>query len=81
MVVDTPISLTIINIILMSKTFEELVQLRQDNKITWLEFVQQSDYADDYKRWLEERGTEPDNDSAELFLDMTDATFFDSQDK
>lgn len=61
----------------MHKTFEELVQLKKDNVITWLEFVEQTDYADAYRRWLENRGLEPDEDSAELFLDMTDATFMD----
>lgn len=63
------------------KSFEELVQLKQDGKIGWVEFLQMSEYADDYKEWLNDRGEEPNEDNAELFCDMTDTAFQDSQDK
>ena len=41
------------------KTFEELVQLKQDKKIGWLDFVRLGDNAEEYARWCEDHGTEP----------------------
>lgn len=62
-----------------TKTFEELEQLKQDGRIGWVEFVQQSEYAGKYAEWLSDRGEEPDEDNAEFFLDMTDMSFIESQ--
>lgn len=64
-----------------TKTFEELVQLKQDGKIGWVEFLQQSEYADAYAKWLKDRGAKADEDNAELFVDMTDANLMDSQEQ
>lgn len=64
----------------MKRTFEELVQLRQDGKISWVEFLKESDYVEDYEQWLADRGAEADEDNAQLFLDMTENSFLDSQD-
>lgn len=61
------------------KSFDELVQLKQDGKIGWVEFLQRSEYAEDYNRWLTERGATADEDNAELFYDMTDAAFMEGQ--
>lgn len=58
------------------KTFEELVQLKQEKKIGWLDFVRLGDSADDYAQWCEEHGTEPSEESAELFVDMTEERLF-----
>ena len=38
------------------KTYEELVQLKQDGKIGWLEFLQLGDDAEDFRNWCEEHG-------------------------
>lgn len=62
-----------------TKTFDELEQLRQNGKIGWVEFVQQSEYAEKYAEWLRDRGEEPSEDNAEFFLDMTDMNFIESQ--
>lgn len=65
----------------MQKTHEELVQLKQDGKISWTEFLLQGEYAEDYKAWLDSRGEQPTEDNAEFFYDMSEASFWDSQDK
>lgn len=62
------------------KTFEELVQLKQDNKIGWLEFIRQGDHADDYAQWCEEHGVEPSDENAELFVEMTEERLYEDFD-
>ena len=61
------------------KSFEELEQLKQEGRIGWVEFLLQSEYGESYKIWLNDRGAEADEDNAELFLEQTDASFFDNQ--
>ena len=63
-----------------SKSFEELELLKQEGRIGWVEFLQQSEYRESYQQWLDDRGAEPDEDNAELFLEQTDAMFLESQD-
>lgn len=63
-----------------SKSFEELELLKQKGRIGWVEFLQQSEYSESYQQWLADRGAEPDEDNAELFLEQTDAMFIESQD-
>jgi hypothetical protein len=58
---------------MQKKSFEELELLKQEGRIGWVEYLQQSEYGDD-------RGAEPDEDNAELFLEQTDATFLENQD-
>jgi hypothetical protein len=62
------------------KTFEELELLKQDGRIGWVEYLQQSEYSESYRQWLADRGAEPDEDNAELFVEQTDAAFLESQD-
>lgn len=62
------------------KSFEELERLKQEGRIGWVEFLLQSEYGISYKQWLEDRGAEPDEDNAELFLEQSDASFFEIQD-
>lgn len=39
---------------LQNKSYEELVQLQQDGKITLVEFVEaQSELADEWKEWID----------------------------
>lgn len=52
------------------KSYEELVQLKQDGKIGWLEFVQLGDDAEDFKNWCEEHGEQQSEEYAELFVEM-----------
>jgi hypothetical protein len=53
--------------------FDELVQMKQDGKIGWLDFVLKGDDAEEYKQWCQDHGEEPTEDNAELFVEMTDA--------
>ena len=52
------------------KSYEELVQLKQEGKIGWLEFVQLGDDAEDFKNWCEEHGEQQSEENAELFVEM-----------
>ena len=63
-----------------SKSFQELELLKQEGRIGWVEYLQQSEYSESYQQWLSDRGAEPDEDNAELFLEQTDAKFLESQD-
>ena len=60
------------------KTFEELEQLKQEGRIGWVDFLQMSEYSESYQQWLHDRGAEPDEDNAELFVEQTDAAFLDN---
>ncbi len=60
------------------KTFDELVQLKQDGKIGWLEFVQQGENADDFAKWCDEHCVDPSEDAAELFVDMTEERLYEN---
>ena len=53
--------------------YNELVQMKQDGKIGWLDFLLKGDDADDYKQWCQDRGEEPTEANAELYVEMTDA--------
>lgn len=61
------------------KTFEELEQLKQEGRIGWVEYLLQSEYSESYQQWLADRGAEPDEDNAELFVEQTDVTFLESE--
>ena len=61
------------------KTFEELEQLKQEGRIGWVEYLLQSEYSESYQQWLADRGAEPDENNAELFVEQTDATFLESE--
>lgn len=65
----------------MSKkySYDELVVLKQEGKISWLEFVKRSEQAQDYLQWCKDHGVEPTDDNAELYLEMTDTTLMNGQ--
>lgn len=63
-----------------TKSFEELDKLKQEGRIGWMEYLQQSEYQESYKQWLEDRGAVADEENAEFFLEQTDASFLESQD-
>lgn len=54
------------------KSIEELYELRQEDKITWLEFVRESEYAQEYETWCNEYGFSATDDTAFLFLEKKD---------
>ena len=65
----------------MSKKYssDELVVLKQEGKISWLEFVKRSEQSQDYLQWCKDHSVEPTDDNAELYLEMTDTTLMDGQ--
>ena len=75
------IIINISEIIMAKRTYEELVQLRQDGKIGWKQFVLEGDDAEGYRQWCEDHGMEPTDDNAELYVEMTDERMFENQDE
>ena len=75
------IIINISEIIMAKRTYEELVQLRQDGRIGWKQFVLEGDEAEDYKQWCEDDGMEPTDDNAELYVEMTDERMFENQEE
>ena len=53
-------------------SYDELVQMKQDGKIGWLDFVMKGDDAEEYKQWCMNHGEEPSEANAELFVEMSD---------
>ena len=53
-------------------SYDELVQMKQDGKIGWLDFVMKGNDAEEYKQWCENHGEEPTEANAELFVEMSD---------
>lgn len=60
------------------KTFEELCKLKQLGKITWLEFVSESEYSEEFSEWCVENGLAESDDTAFLFLEWKDSQTFDN---
>ena len=54
-------------------SYNELVQMKQDGKIGWLDFLLKGDDAEEYKQWCQDHNEEPTEENAELFVEMTDA--------
>ena len=54
-------------------SYDELVQMKQDGKIGWLDFLLKGDDAEEYKQWCQDHNEEPTEENAELFVEMTDA--------
>ena len=75
------IIINISEIIMAKRTYEELVQLKQDGKIGWKQFVLEGDDAEGYKQWCEDHGMEPTDDNAELYVEMTDERMFENQEE
>ena len=53
------------------RDFGELVQLRNEGKIGYVDFLLQGVYRDEYLQWLDERDEKPNEDNAELFFEET----------
>ena len=56
-----------------NKSYDELVQMKQDGKIGWHDFVQKGDDAEEDKQWCQDHNEEPTEENAELFVERTDA--------
>lgn len=57
------------------RDFGELVQLRNEGKIGYVDFLLKGVYRDEYLQWLDERDEKPNEDNAELFFEETEASF------
>ena len=63
----------------MKNSYEDLVMMKQEGKITWVEFVTSSELSQDYQQWCKDHAVEPSEENAELFLEMTDISLMDGQ--
>ena len=61
------------------RTYDELVQLHQSGKITWLQLVEQSEDKDDFIQWCKDHNVKPDDNYAELYLEQTEGEMSFSQ--
>lgn len=52
--------------------YDERVQLLQDGRIDFLQFVMNGDHNIDYIEWCKSRNIEPSSDSAERFCELTE---------
>lgn len=62
-----------------TKTYEELVELFQEGRIGHLKFVLESGNAQDYREWYRSHGTEECDESAEFYIEQTEADMMDRQ--
>ena len=51
---------------------DELYQQLQSNQITWLEFMHQSEYSEEYSAWCKETWLSESEESAFLFSEKKD---------
>ena len=56
----------------MSLSYDERVKLRNDGRITSIEFMMLGEDGQDYLDWCSNRGIEPSPESAEFYAAMTD---------
>ena len=62
-----------------TKTYEELVEQLQDGKIGHLHFVLQGENAQDFLDWCRSHGTDPTDESAELYIEQTEIDMMEHQ--
>lgn len=53
-------------------SYEERVELLQDGRIDFLQFVMNGDHNSDYIDWCKSTNVQPSAESAELFCEMTE---------
>ena len=63
----------------MAYSFEELVQLKQDRRIGWLQFTLEGEHADGFMQWCEEHNTHPSEDTAEFYMESVELSMQDKQ--
>ncbi|MGI6794543.1 hypothetical protein ACMYZ5_09580 [Bacteroides sp. KG68] len=61
------------------KNHEELVELLQEGRINYLEFVMSGEDAEDFQEWCQFHGTDPTDESAEFYVEQMDIARMDSQ--
>ena len=63
----------------MAYSFEELVQLKQDKRIGWLQFTLESEHADDFMQWCKDHNTHPSEETAEFYMESVELSMQDKQ--
>lgn len=63
----------------MENYYDELVQLKQNEKISWVEFVKQGDNKEEFEQWCKDHSVEETEDNAQLFIEMTEDFAFENQ--
>lgn len=63
----------------MAYSFEELVQLKQDRRIGWLQFTLEGEHADDFMQWCKEHNIHPSEDTAEFYMESVELSMQDKQ--
>ncbi|MBR8726213.1 hypothetical protein IX307_001644 [Bacteroides pyogenes] len=61
------------------RTYEELVQLREEERIGWLQFALECELAEDFMQWCRDHGTIANEDTAQFYLEMVEQTAMDRQ--
>ena len=61
------------------KSIEELVQLKQEGEIGWLEFVQMGESAEDFAQWCRDHNVEQTEEYAELYVEQTEVRLWEEQ--
>lgn len=60
-------------------SYDELVQLKQEGRIGWVEFIKASDDKEAYEKWCREHGENETENTALLFIEMNDARTIDNE--
>ena len=58
----------------MARSYDELVRLKEDGRIGWLQFALECELADDFMDWCKSHGTSPNEDTAQFYLEMVELT-------
>ena len=61
------------------KSYEELVQLKQNGEIGWLELVQLGENAEDFAQWCQDHNVEQTEEYAELYVEQTEERLWEEQ--
>ena len=64
---------------MVTKTYEELVELLQDGKIGHLRFVLEGENAQDFLDWCRSHGTDPTDESADFYIEQTEIDVMERQ--
>lgn len=61
------------------KNHEELVELLQEGRIGYLQYVMGGEDEEDFQKWCRSHGTDPTDESAEFYVEQTDIARMDRQ--
>lgn len=57
-------------------SYDELVQLKQNGKIGWVDFINAGENKEDYEKWCRDHGEEETEDNAQFYIEMSEAHGF-----